>query len=351
MPPLAQLLDPDQYRPCDWDLRADAAGREYWLGLFRWHLDAVMLPMLREEYPDCPADRLAAYRTDYLTRFDDIARRPEQYQRLDVLHFTLVRHAAQTAHGFHDPFLSLKRRETQTAVALLPGLLADLDAAEPAARRELLLRGLLAGNIFDLGSRAAVDRYRRGLAEFGLTRESLPARPWRWDDTDTWWSRLDTGRQYRHAVMFVDNAGADIVLGCLPWVRELLRAGTKVTLAANREPALNDITAPELAELVPQCARLDTVLAAALADERLTVASTGSAAPLLDLRDLEPAFVAQTRDADLIHLHGMGRAVESNSEARFYCDCLRSAVLKDEAVAKRLGAQVFDCVFRYTAAT
>jgi hypothetical protein len=47
-------------------------------------------------------------------------------------------------------------------------------------------------------------------------------------------------------MMFVDNAGADIVLGMLPFARELLRAGCEVVLVANAQPAINDITLPEL---------------------------------------------------------------------------------------------------------
>ncbi len=33
---------------------------------------------------------------------------------------------------------------------------------------------------------------------------------------------------YRHAILFVDNSGADVVLGMLPLARELLKLGAKV---------------------------------------------------------------------------------------------------------------------------
>lgn len=35
-------------------------------------------------------------------------------------------------------------------------------------------------------------------------------------------------------MMFVDNSGADIVLGMLPFAREFLRLGCEVVLVANR---------------------------------------------------------------------------------------------------------------------
>lgn len=39
---------------------------------------------------------------------------------------------------------------------------------------------------------------------------------------------------HRKAVLFVDNAGADVLLGMLPFARQLLKAGTKVTAAQHR---------------------------------------------------------------------------------------------------------------------
>jgi hypothetical protein len=51
---------------------------------------------------------------------------------------------------------------------------------------------------------------------------------------------------FRRVMAFVDNAGADIVLGMLPFVREMLRLGCEVVMVANSLPAINDITAAEL---------------------------------------------------------------------------------------------------------
>lgn len=46
------------------------------------------------------------------------------------------------------------------------------------------------------------------------------------------------------AVIFVDNSGADIILGILPFARELLRHGTKVCLTL----FVSLVIAPELFE-------------------------------------------------------------------------------------------------------
>ena len=64
-------------------------------------------------------------------------------------------------------------------------------------------------------------------------------------------ARLASGPPYRKALIFVDNAGADVVLGVLPLARELTRRGTQVVLAANELPSINDITFAELDALLP----------------------------------------------------------------------------------------------------
>lgn len=53
-------------------------------------------------------------------------------------------------------------------------------------------------------------------------------RPWLQDDLDDWIERLKTGPPHKCAAIFVDNSGVDIVLGILPFARDLLQRGTKV---------------------------------------------------------------------------------------------------------------------------
>jgi len=349
MADLRQLADPAGYRRCDWDLATDAAGRARWQALFRWHLDDVLIPLIQEEYAP-PAERLAAARRDYLAAYAALDGTTQPGGPLDIVVFTELRRAALRRYGFDDPFAGVKQRENDTALRLLPDVLAELDGAAPARRQELLVQGLMAGNIFDLGSAATIQRHRAGTTAFGHARASQPARPWLIDDVAAWWRRWSAAPAYRHVVFFVDNAGSDIVLGCVPLARWLVQAGARVTLAANSAPALNDVTAAELVPLLERCAALDGALQAALTGGRLGVVATGSAVPLIDLAALSEEFVAASADADLLILHGMGRAVESNFHARFTCDTLWSAVLKDEAVAARVGGKLFDCVFRFVPA-
>jgi bifunctional damage-control phosphatase, subfamily II, fusion protein len=114
-----------------------------------------------------------------------------------------------------------------------------------------------------------------------------------WTDglSDKAGSRSGTFHKYRKALLFCDNSGADVVLGMIPFARELLRHGTDVCLVANSLPAINDITVDELRDVVLLAAGKCDILALALRGEsnevefgKLTVCASGSGSPCIDFR-------------------------------------------------------------------
>ncbi len=147
--------------------------------------------------------------------------------------------------------------------------------------------------------------------------------------------------------------------GILPLARELVGRGTAVVLAANSVPAINDITAPELQEVLSQAAGLDRVLGRALAEGSLAGVPSGNDLPVIDLRQAcsAPALlciacrrtpkkytcagcmqvsqevVSAAGDADLIILEGMGRGIETNLHARFRVDALKLGMIKHKEVS------------------
>ena len=157
------------------------------------------------------------------------------------------------------------------------------------------------------------------------------------------------GQPYRGALLFVDNAGSDIVLGMIPFARELLRRGTEVIITANTSPSLNDVTCDELIDLLGQIAAWDVLLADSVASGRLKIVPSGNWLPLIDLSCVSRTLV-ETIEAgkiDLLVVEGMGRAIESNLDARFNCDVLKIAMIKDKGVANVLGGTLYDLVFKF----
>lgn len=127
-------------------------------------------------------------------------------------------------------------------------------------------------------------------------------------------------------MIFVDNSGADIVLGIFPLVRELINLGADgIILVSNSGPALNDVTIQELKNLLMEASEIDEVMKSAIRNGRIVAMESGHQSPCLDLRyiDSSLANIMETKNIDLVVLEGMGRAVHTNLNARLRCDCLK----------------------------
>ncbi|MEX0884920.1 MAG: ARMT1-like domain-containing protein [Phycisphaeraceae bacterium] len=350
---LPQLADVDNYRACTWNLAVEPDKRRYWVGLFRWHFPKLLEEAGRDALDrgadvDDVAQRGERARVMFEAFLDELLREADRYDWFDIYMIGLERERVLREVGIDDPYRLAKSRENETALAVLPRLLAELDAMPPAGRDEAVARGVFAGNIFDLGATKTVERFRDQRVDFHATLDELKARPWLVDDYDAWIDRL-RGPAHRAALLFVDNAGPDIVLGMLPLARELVRRGSRVLLAANTDPSLNDITHVELVGLLDRVGKIDPVLRDAWASGQLQALADGNGAPLIDLTRLDPAFVeAVSREPiDLVVLEGMGRALESNFNARLSCEALKVAMIKDPGVAEALGGELYDLVLRY----
>lgn len=352
------LADPNAYVACVWDLTSDPTRRRYWLDLFRGHFPSLLEHALTDSddrgIPRKDSEARAAGAAGAFYEFLDAVRvEPGRYGRLDILSICDARERSLRRFAFDDPYRLVKRRETEAALSLLPTVLASLSRLPPDKRWLPLAEGVFAGNLFDLGATDVLDKLRDGAMDFLASRGELAPRPWLVDDLDAWIVRITSVPRHRAAVLFVDNAGCDIVLGMLPLARELLSRGTEVILAANETPALNDVTYSELVVLMERVRAVDPIYAAALADGRLEIVSSGGAAPLIDLTKTSEALARAVarRGADLVVLEGMGRALESNYDARFRCDTLKLAMVKDRDVAHWLGGKNQDLVMRFDRAS
>eukprot|EP00955_Chlamydomonas_euryale_P028638 301758-Chlamydomonas_euryale.AAC.1 len=121
--------------------------------------------------------------------------------------------------------------------------------------------------------------------------------------------------------MFVDNSGADIVLGMLPLARELLRAGSEVVLVANSLPAINDITAPELRALLSAAASLCPVIRAARSAAVKVEAAHGGRVPAHPAATAAAAAaVAASRGPSPQQGFGLARSPEAQADSRVMGD-------------------------------
>lgn len=94
------------------------------------------------------------------------------------------------------------------------------------------------------------------------------------------------GPPHKCAVIFVDNSGADFILGIVPFARELIRRGTNVIFCANKEPSLNDITSDELCKVLEECSHTCNIIKKAYESNQIRIYANGQKSPCLDLTNI-----------------------------------------------------------------
>ncbi|KAK7080541.1 Pantothenate kinase 4 [Halocaridina rubra] len=344
------LANPEEYIPDAVDLTKDKEARDYWLSCFEGSLSSfVNRAISSQPNTDDSVERANKFRDKYIQRLHNLKNHPFAYGSLTVRSLLDMREHCLNEFDFPDPYLQQKKLENENALKLLNDHLNYLDELEHDKRQEVLVRGVLAGNVFDWGAKEVVKLMEDGLG-FKEAADKLQARPWLHDDLDAWIARLQ-GPTHQCAAVFIDNSGCDVVLGIIPFARELLIRGTRVVLCANSKPALNDVTAEELTMLMKQVAAVCPIINKNLETGVLSIRESGQASPCLDLSRLPRSLVEDLRNwnCDLVVVEGMGRAVHTNLAVKLTCDSLKLAVIKNRWLAQRLGGDMFSVMCKYEA--
>ncbi|KAJ2305971.1 hypothetical protein IWW52_006316 [Coemansia sp. RSA 2704] len=354
--PLPQLVNTPgrPYQPDTVDLSQQPQQQEYWISAMERNTNGLLDLAESGALPGCESadarQRLSGFVALYLKHLQRLRERPLAYGAMSVRALLGLREQCLHEVGLEDIFAGVKRRETDAALAALPALLRQADAQPSTeARARLLLHNVLAGNMFDWGSTELRGALAAGALDLERARAKITWRP-QFDNTEQFVARVTRGPRFGRAVVFVDNSGADVCLGVLPFARFLLQQGTQVVLAANSRPALNDVTERELAEIVERTGQVDLDLRTALEAGALLVCGTGSSGPCLDLRKLDARLVQQCQSVDLVVIVGMGRAIHSNYHASFSCESLKLAVFKNQMAADAANAQIYDALCMYAPA-
>uniref|UniRef100_A0A3Q1CTG8 4'-phosphopantetheine phosphatase n=1 Tax=Amphiprion ocellaris TaxID=80972 RepID=A0A3Q1CTG8_AMPOC len=338
---LPLLQDPSSYIPDTVDLTEDALAREYWLYCFEEALDGVVKRAVASQ-PDMleAALRAEKFRQKYRHKLQTLRHQPFAYGSLTVRSLLDTREHCLNEFNFPDPYSKIKQRENDVALKYYQKAVKSLEELSWEERQFALVRGVLAGNVFDWGAKAVSDKCLIPLCAQTDCVVFLSERPWLVDSYNQWLERMK-GPPHKCALFFVDNSGVDIILGVMPFVRELLSRGTEVVLASNSGPALNDVTNGELQILTERIAAMDPV-----------IHEEGIKCFILSLSfcsrlDKVLAMVVRERQTDLVIIEGMGRAIHTNYYAMLSCESLKMAVIKNSWLADRLGGKLFSVVFKY----
>jgi len=402
------LIDAEKYRHvspgvCD-ACASDANIRAAWAQLLIDQIPAHQVQARRSEQANVGGVTYEAYERfeqAYHSWLEDMKQpdwHPASGEAPTLLWMVREKERLVREYGCGDVFAAMKDEEGQVALALYPELCAELDGKSELALSpdgvpavlELALACCLAGNLFDAGAAWLIASEANCVddeCEVDLDSDGEPglllnnakvadtfraARAfcerdggWHYDDAAALSSRLTakdgSGRPIRRAVVFCDNAGAD-TMGMVLLARTILQMmgdDAMVALTANSSPALNDVTFAELEAFVDEARRADAVVDDMLQSGRLVLLPSGQDSTLLDLGSISNELhawvtseldIVTSHDEWLIVLDGMGRSLESNFQAYEYVtqgtSVLTLAMIKSEINARRLEANVKDCVVR-----
>ena len=206
----------------------------------------------RREYGEVRGRRSAKFDTDFRADIDAFETSTPPCTG-GIVSLCAARERCLRKHGLCDIFDTVKRDENERSVRCLPRLIRSLGVERQSSGScewEAALRGVYAGNMFDLGADTTQrmyddDQQRRGesttdaaglaqmdedtVARFLALRERMRVGCGFVKDYDKFLQKLRLGQPYRTVLFFVDNAGPDIAFGCLPLIRQFLRTGASVT--------------------------------------------------------------------------------------------------------------------------
>ena len=95
----------------------------------------------------------------HLSRLRD---EPAAYGQIGLADLFEMREECLRFFRFNDVYRDVKKQENQSALLVLPDLLAEIDSLDDDERLLSIVEGVLAGNIFDWGSQGTLDLYRNG---------------------------------------------------------------------------------------------------------------------------------------------------------------------------------------------
>uniref|UniRef100_A0A182NNS0 Damage-control phosphatase ARMT1-like metal-binding domain-containing protein n=1 Tax=Anopheles dirus TaxID=7168 RepID=A0A182NNS0_9DIPT len=223
------------YNPDTLDLYQDPEANRYWFACF----NDMVLKFERQAMVSQPRDatakaRAQSFREHCVEVFNKLQDARGESTSLGIRNLLEVIESGLRKFGFDDPWKEQKAIENKASIRLLKHRLQQLDNLTSERERWTeIVRGVLAGNMFDWGAQA-VTKILEANNGFGLQQalDRIQKRPWLIDDLDGWLDRIEQEPPHRCATIFTDNAGIDFVLGIVPLVRELLKRNTKVLLCA-----------------------------------------------------------------------------------------------------------------------
>ncbi|XP_020399257.1 pantothenate kinase 4 isoform X1 [Zea mays] len=165
--------------------------------------------------PDAPA-KAEKFAQRYTSMLEELKKNPESHGGPpDCILLCRLRELVLRELGFRDIFKKVKDEENAKAMSLFEGVIKRNDEIEDDGKRiENLVRGILAGNIFDLGSAQLAEVFAKDGMSFLASCQNLVSRPWVIDDLDAFKSKWTKKSWEKVAAAFLNLSACHLRRCC-----------------------------------------------------------------------------------------------------------------------------------------
>ncbi|KXS12164.1 fumble-domain-containing protein [Gonapodya prolifera JEL478] len=333
------LADGSLYQPDTMELPSNPRLTQEWINILEKNLHQLVEMALTWSNSASDNTKAELFESTYRNHLARLREEPHAYGTPSVRSFLILREMTLHEMGFFDIYEHVKRSENEAALEAYDMVVKKTDQiSDETERLTELIENVAAGNMFDWGSTQIIEMLKQGDLNFDSAKLKVK-RSAKWWQASGLVDRLLNEPAPKRVLMFVDNSGADILLGVLPFIRALLRKGSEVILAANTYPAVNDVTVSELHEILTSVGSKDAIVFDAYQSGRLRAMGNGSGSPCLDLRRVDRELAVEASKADFVIIEGMGRAIHTNLFVEFSVESLKIAVFKNKSIADYVGAE------------
>ncbi|KAL7032429.1 hypothetical protein ACKWTF_007315 [Chironomus riparius] len=340
------------------DLNKDEKAKSFWSKQILILIDNFVkqIRSIEEETDDDNKDnknhetkeeKIIKFKTEYQAKVNKLMEDPTKF--LSIRQLLQLNEELLKKYEFGDIWRYHKLEENRKALSLLENRLQQVATNNTYSRFETLFYGLLSANIFDSGATAVQKILKENKNfNFGDAMLKVQKRPWLVDNFDSFMDVLLQGK-IKCITFFADNCGIDLCLGVLPLIVEFLKLDIKVILCANSGPSLNDITINELINVIETAGEFCDLIKSSYENRNLILCENGQYGCCLNFLEINETLLDLmiSMEVDLIVIEGVGRSIHSNFNAKFKCQSLKLAVIKNNFLAEGLGGKIFDAICKF----
>ncbi|KII65082.1 Pantothenate kinase 4 [Thelohanellus kitauei] len=231
-----------------------------------------------------------------------------------------------------DPFLGYKHKQNQIALNSLKYHLLKIDEIiDIKERHTAIFQSMFAGNLIDFSSKEILEMDPSKLEFMDCLNIVKKGKAQIFGGSMDLWIDAFENKKWEKRIFSL--------------IKEFLKIGAHVILAANTYPSFNDVVCSELSLIFNRLKYICPVINQY--QERISFVETGFSSSYLNLLAASPSLCETSLGVDLIIVEGHSRSLVGFLGAEFTCDVVYLGTVTSDFFAKRCGMSTLDTFIKF----